>query len=325
MDVVSNEIRNLKGRLSIQTQLGQGTQFNIRLPLTLSVTQALIVSVQGQQYALPLGAVNAGERIRVKDIKTLLESEQPAYVHDNEEYDFIPLASLLDISLKLPEQDDAQLPLLLFRSGETRLAFLIDAVKGNREIVIKPIGKQLAHIRVLNGATILGDGRVIFILDLPTLTEVAREKRLNNDSDAETLAHDLERIQHRPLTAMVVDDSITVRKATSNLLVRLGFEVATAKDGVDALSQLQVAQPDIILLDVEMPRMDGFEFASMVRNNVEFRHLPIIMITSRTGEKHRERAKDIGVNAYLGKPFQEDLLVEHMKNLLGDRFTQGQA
>lgn len=324
MDVVSNEIRALKGRLSIKTKPGKGTTFTVRLPLTLSVIQSLLVSVDNEQYAMPLGSINAGERLKVADIKTLLATPDPKYHYDGVDYDFIPLATLLDKPLTLPEQDKLQLPLLLFRSGDIRLAILVDAVKGNREIVIKPVGKQLSHIRVINGATILGDGRVVFILDIPTLIDIGLDKLKSANKDAVELQHELERIQDHPPTAMVVDDSITMRKATGNLLGRLGFDVMTAKDGVDALSQLHNQTPDIILLDVEMPRMDGFEFASMVRNDIKFRHLPIIMITSRTGDKHRERAMNIGVNAYLGKPYQEEALVENMKKLLGDRYFQGQ-
>ncbi|MEC9314240.1 MAG: response regulator, partial [Pseudomonadota bacterium] len=138
------------------------------------------------------------------------------------------------------------------------------------------------------------------------------------------LERELAHIQEQAPVAMVVDDSITMRKASGNLLKRLGFEVLTARDGVDALSQLHEQKPDIILLDVEMPRMDGFEFASIVRNDAQFRHLPIIMITSRTGQKHRERALEIGVNAYLGKPYQEDELVSQMQKLLGQQRFPGQ-
>ncbi|MCX4192655.1 Hpt domain-containing protein [Methylophaga sp. OBS1] len=322
MDVVSNEIRGLKGRLGIQSQRGKGTEFVIRLPLTLSVIQALLVKVQDEQYAVPLGSVNAGERISVRDIKLMLGTHDPKYSFQGEQYDFIPLASLLDKPLSLPANLKHQLPLLLFRSGEIRVALLVDSILSNREIVIKSVGRQLGTISALNGATILGDGRVVFILDIPALIENARELHLDNN-DAVNLERELAQIQEQAPMAMVVDDSITMRKATGNLLKRLGFEVLTARDGVDALSQLHEQKPDIILLDVEMPRMDGFEFASIVRNDAQFRHLPIIMITSRTGQKHRERALQIGVNAYLGKPYQEEELVSQMQTLLGQQRFPG--
>jgi chemosensory pili system protein ChpA (sensor histidine kinase/response regulator) len=199
-----------------------------------------------------------------------------------------------------------------------RVALLVDDIISNREIVIKSVGRQLGTITAINGATILGDGRVVFILDIPTLIETSRDIRLDSP-DAAPLDVELNQAREKSATAMVVDDSITMRKASGNLLKRLGFEVMTARDGVDALSQLHEQKPDIILLDVEMPRMDGFEFASIVRNDDDFQHLPIIMITSRTGQKHRERALEIGVNAYLGKPYQEQELVSEMQKLLGQQ------
>ena len=323
MDVVNNEIRSLKGRLSIQSQPGEGTTFVIRMPMTLSVIKALLVRVQDEQYAVPLGSVNAGERISVHDIKRLLDSNQPHYEFNGEHYDFRSLSSLLDKPLTLPDNPKQQLPLLLFRSGDMRIALLVDAIVSNREIVLKSIGQQLRHITAINGATILGDGRVVFILDIPTLIETSQSGQLDSNHAA-NLGREHEKIQARSPVAMVVDDSITMRKASGNLLKRLGFEVLTARDGVDALSQLHEQTPDIILLDVEMPRMDGFEFASIVRNDSGFHHLPIIMITSRTGTKHRDRAMGIGVNAYLGKPYQENELVETMKRLLGNNMFQQQ-
>lgn len=322
LDVVSNEIRSLKGRLSIQSRRGQGTSFIIRLPLTLSVIQALLVRVQDEQYAVPLGSVNAGERITVRDIKLMLGTHAPKYNFNGEQYDFVPLALLLDKPMHLPANLKHQLPLLLFRSGDMRIALLVDSIISNREIVIKSVGRQLGTIHAINGATILGDGRVVFILDIPALIESAQTLSLDN-TPAIDLERELTQIQNQAPIAMVVDDSITMRKATGNLLKRLGFDVLTARDGVDALSQLHEQKPDIILLDVEMPRMDGFEFASIIRNDDQFHHLPIIMITSRTGQKHRERAMEIGVNAYLGKPYQEEELISEMQKLLGvQRFSE---
>jgi|GEM_PF-561657 len=325
MDVVNNEIRSLKGRLTIQTRQGQGTHFEIRLPLTLSVIQALLVRVQDEQYAVPLGSVNAGERISVRDIKLLLGTHNPQYKFNGEDYNFLPLGALLGKPLNLPVNLKQQLPMLLFRSGDMRIALLVDNIISNREIVIKTVGRQLGTISAINGATILGDGQVVFILDIPTLIETSKDVHLDNN-DAVNLERELSQIQDSPVTAMVVDDSITMRKASGNLLKRLGFEVMTARDGIDALSQLHEHKPDIILLDVEMPRMDGFEFASIVRNDADFRHLPIIMITSRTGQKHRDRALEIGVNSYLGKPYQEEELVTEMQKLLGRaRFPEQRA
>ena len=321
MDVVSNEIRALKGRLSIQSTPGQGTTFNIRLPLTLSIMQALLVSCGEREYAIPLVAVHAGSRISVQAIGELLSNEEkPQYEYNGEYYNFISLAGLLKQPLVLPDDTKLQLPLLLFRYGDMHIALLVDAINSNREIVLKSVGEQLAHINAITGATILGDGEVVFLLDIPTLVDtmdVEIPVEENSDTALPTIETDTpEELADRTPIAMVVDDSITMRKASGNLLKRHGFDVITARDGIDAVAQLNEQIPDIILLDIEMPRMDGFEFATLVRNIDQYKSLPIIMITSRTGDKHRERALSIGVNAYLGKPYQEIELMETIHALL---------
>ncbi|MDB2705377.1 Hpt domain-containing protein [Pseudomonadota bacterium] len=321
MDVVSNEIRALKGRLSIQSISGKGTTFNIRLPLNLSIMQSLMVSCNDKPYAIPLSAVHAGTRATVTEIQALLSTEgETRYEFHGEYYRFFSLAQLLDLPLTLPEDPKVQLPILLFRYADMQIALLVDAVNSNREIVLKSVGEQLSYIESINGATILGDGQVVFILDIPTLVQTANsvDADLSNSNLLNPISADTE--LHVSPIAMVVDDSITMRKVSGNLLRRHGFEVITARDGIDAIAQLNERTPDIILLDVEMPRMDGFEFATLVRNIEQYQLLPIIMITSRTGDKHRTRALNIGVNAYLGKPYQELELVETMQNLLGANY-----
>jgi chemosensory pili system protein ChpA (sensor histidine kinase/response regulator) len=276
---------------------------------------ALLVQVEQEKFAIPLNSVYAGERITVRDVKQMLDTHHPEYSYNGEQYDFFSLSKLLDKPLALPTNLKQQMPLLLFRSGDLRIALLIDHIISTREIVIKSVGPQLGQISAITGATVLGDGQVVFILDVPILVDTYTGD-LGTDKEAETLDAELAAFTEGSRIAMVVDDSITMRKASGNLLKRLGFEVMTAKDGVDALSQLHEQKPDVILLDVEMPRMDGFEFASIVRKDEAFRHLPIVMITSRTGQKHRDRAREIGVNEYLGKPYQEEELVNTLQSLL---------
>ena len=320
MDVVNSEIRTLKGRLSIQSVKGQGTSFNIRLPLTLSVMQALLVGCAEEQYAIPLASVHAGERIAIKDIKTLLaQGDEARYEFNGVDYQFMALATLLNQPFNLQDDHAPQLPLLLFNSGEMQAALLVDSINSSREIVLKSVGEQLGHIAAISGATILGDGHVVFVLDIPTLVNTVDET-MAADNLLDSALSTLHSIQNRLPLAMVVDDSITMRKASGNLLKRHGFEVITARDGIDAVALLNEQIPDVILLDVEMPRMDGFEFATLVRNDEQFSHLPIIMITSRTGEKHRSRARAIGVDAYLGKPYQEGELVDRLQSILGNKY-----
>jgi chemosensory pili system protein ChpA (sensor histidine kinase/response regulator) len=178
--------------------------------------------------------------------------------------------------------------------------------------VVKPVGPQVSSIPGIFGATIMGDGRVIVILDVAPL--VRRSAALRKQGDAPVIAVPVE--QRRIPLVMVVDDSITMRKVTGRVLERHNYEVITAKDGVDAIEKLQERIPDVMLLDIEMPRMDGYELATHMRNDTRLRGIPIIMITSRTGEKHRQRAFEIGVDRYLGKPYQENDLMRNVQEIL---------
>jgi chemosensory pili system protein ChpA (sensor histidine kinase/response regulator) len=189
---------------------------------------------------------------------------------------------------------------------------------GAREIVVKPLGPQLAAIRGVAGATILGDGKIVLILDVAALIR-ARVRAPEPPPPVPMKAKEDERT-----FVMVVDDSITVRRVTERLLERNGMRVITAKDGVDAVALLQEHTPDIMLLDIEMPRMDGYEVASHVRNDPRLRHIPIVMITSRVGEKHRARAMEIGVDHYLGKPYQESDLLTAIRSLVGEEAERGE-
>ena len=210
---------------------------------------------------------------------------------------------------------NTSLPLIIIknRTGQN-IALQVDQIAGSRiEVVVKPLGQQLSNIPGVSAATIMGDGSVMLILDLIALMRNAQlVKNITKAADAKR-----GRIESKP-TILVVDDSVTVRKVTSRFLERQGFNVAVAKDGIDAIEILQDMTPDMILLDIEMPRMDGFEVATQVRHNSRLKQIPIIMITSRTGEKHRERALEIGVNDYMGKPFQEKELLDKMQKLLGE-------
>ena len=209
------------------------------------------------------------------------------------------------------------LPVILVRSAEHAVAVQVDSLAGSREIVVKSLGAQFAAVHGISGATILGDGRVVVILDLLATIRVLHAHALAQAPRVLRVGPTEAEVERdRPTLVMVVDDSVTVRKVTTRLLERNGMNVVTAKDGVDAIAQLQEHKPDIMLLDIEMPRMDGFEVATLVRHDERLKHLPIIMITSRTGDKHRERALAIGVNEYLGKPYQESLLLETIQNLV---------
>ena len=307
MDVVASEVRQLGGTLDIHSEKGVGTVFTLRLPQTLAVTQAAFVRIGETTFAVPIASVRGVGRIQREE---LAKGDLTSYRYGNQEYVLHDLGKLLGHPPAKAE-GQLQMPLLLTRSGDLHIAVTVDQIIGNREIVVKPIGPQVASIPGIFGATIMGDGSVMVILDIAPL--VRRQAALLPDIEEEAPQAAEQRAV--PLV-MVVDDSITMRKVSSRVLERNNFEVVTAKDGIDALERMVDRVPDLMLLDIEMPRMDGYELATIMKADPRLANVPIIMITSRTGDKHRQRAMDIGVNRYLGKPYQENELMRNVFSLL---------
>ena len=316
MDVVASEVRQLGGALDIRSRPGDGTTFTLRLPQTLAVTQAVFVRVGETTFAVPIASVRGVGRIPREDLLEAERSGKPAtYEYGGDEYTVHDLGMLAG-SAPVRAEGQLQMPLLLVRSGDLHAAVAIDQVVGNREIVVKPVGPQVASIPGIFGATIMGDGRVVVILDVAPL--VRRHAAL-----PQAPAPEPERDERAAPLVMVVDDSVTMRKVTGRVLERHNMEVVTAKDGIDALERLAERVPDLMLLDIEMPRMDGYELATQMKADPQLQQVPIVMITSRTGEKHRQRAMDLGVERYLGKPYQEPELMRNVYELLGiDRHGQ---
>jgi chemosensory pili system protein ChpA (sensor histidine kinase/response regulator) len=319
MDVVHSEVKQLGGSMSIESTLGHGTRFLIRLPFTVSVNRALMVYSGEDLYAIPLNTIEGIVRVSPYELEAYYQPGASRFEYAGQTYELRYLGELLNNGQrpKLVGQS-MPLPVILVRSNEHSVAVQVDSLAGSREIVVKSLGPQFATVPGISGATILGDGRVVVILDLLATIRVLHAQQLTQQQPLRLLGDDEpgEADIDRPTLVMVVDDSVTVRKVTSRLLERNGMNVLTAKDGVDAITQLQERRPDIMLLDIEMPRMDGFEVATLVRHDEQLKDLPIIMITSRTGEKHRDRAMGIGVNEYLGKPYQESLLLEAIQHLV---------
>jgi chemosensory pili system protein ChpA (sensor histidine kinase/response regulator) len=305
-------VKKLGGSLHMESVAGRGARFTLRLPFTLAISQALIVRTADELYALPLPTVEAVVRLTRSEVARHLLGTSASYEYGGQFYRFEHLGRFIGAPLALLPEQDIAVPVVLVRSGENSTALVIDELLGNREVVVKAVGPQVASIEGIAGATILGDGRVVLILDMPTL--VRRGARVR---DVEAVQ---ERVDKRAF-ALVVDDSITVRRVTQRLLERHGMRVATARDGVDALTILQDYVPDVVLLDIEMPRMDGYELATQIRADARLRHVPIVMITSRVGDKHRAKAIEIGVDDYLGKPYQESQLLDAIEPLLARRQT----
>jgi chemosensory pili system protein ChpA (sensor histidine kinase/response regulator) len=306
MDVVYSEVRQLGGSLEIASESDKGTTFTLRLPQTLAVTQAVFVEIGETQFAVPVAAVGGVGRIS----RDRFETAGAVYVYGGEEYVLHDLGALIGQAPARAE-GQPQVPLLLVRAGDLRAAVAVDQVLGNREIVVKPVGPQIASVPGIYGATITGDGRIVVILDVAPLVRrhILQPNLFVSDAPAPE--------ERRVPLVMVVDDSLTMRKVTGRVLERHNFEVAVARDGVEALERLEERVPDLMLLDIEMPRMDGYELATAMKADPRFKDVPIVMITSRTGDKHRQRAMEIGVQRYMGKPYQELDLMRNVYDLLG--------
>jgi len=303
MDVVGSEIKALGGDITIDSTYGVGTEFQIRIPFTVSINRALMVVVREETYAVPLNTIEGIVRVSPYELEAYYQPDAPMFEYAGQPYRLAYMGKMLDKSEdpNLAGQV-APLPVILARSGDNAVALQVDRVIGSREVVVKTLGSQFSDVGGISGATVLGDGSVVIILDCMALV---RSYEAAADAPAQVVEEEAPVRTSNVRTVMIVDDSVTVRKVTSRLMERHGYEVKTAKDGVDAMNQLQDIRPDVVLLDIEMPRMDGFEVLRSVRRDENLKDLPIIMITSRTGEKHKQQAMELGVNQYLGKPFQE--------------------
>jgi len=307
MDVVHNAVRRLGGTMTVETQRGAGTSFLLHLPISLSITQALFVRCGAQEFAIALNVIQTILKVEPEKFGGLSKDGEPLFERDGQVYPLLDLPRRLGVESGLSETK--RVPILMVRMGAREVAVKVDELIGTQEVVVKNLGTHLETLDGIAGATIRGDGSVALILDLAELwlAQEHRPRLVGADEEAAT--------KSAPVI-MIVDDSLTVRKVTSRSLSRYGIEVLMAKDGVDAMEQIRKTVPDLMLVDIEMPRMDGYELTTRVRSDPETRDIPIIIITSRSGAKHRERAMQLGANAYLSKPYQEEDLIGHIKQLL---------
>ncbi len=312
MDVVRAELAALGGRVEVETESGRGSRFTLALPLTLAVAQAVLVRAGGRMWALPAPMVEQVQQVREEALFNLYVTREVEW--QGRRYPFHYLPRLVGDTAHHPETQRYN-SVLLLKSGHGACAIHIDEMVGKQEIVVKNIGPQLARVSGIAGATVLGTGEIVLIINPVQLAERPDVPALDPHGATRVVAKAA--AAPGPPLVMIVDDSLTVRKITSRLLVREGFRVATAKDGLDALQALADETPDLILLDIEMPRMDGFEFTKTLKSDPANAHIPIVMITSRTADKHRARAAELGVDLYLGKPYQEEELLRNLREMLG--------
>ena len=308
LDAVRSDIAALGGRIDVSNLTGMGAMFNIYLPVTLSVAQVVMVRVGTKEFAIPSVMVEQVQKLKQNDLISSYNANKIEWA--NREYPLHFLSKLIG-DVDHVAQHHAYTPVILLRSGTYRTAVHVDEIIGNQEVVMKPMGTQLSRVPGMIGATVLGDGAIVLVINPVQLAN--REALSIGAIKVTTYVPAVEEV--KPV-ALVVDDSLTMRKVLSRVLEREGFEVITANDGMDAVQKLQLIMPDIILTDIEMPRMDGFEFSRHVRDNTKTSDIPLIVISSRTAEKHRNVAKELGVNAFLGKPVQDDELIEQVNALL---------
>lgn len=328
MDVVRSEVNALGGRIETSTESGRGTTFKLVLPLTTAVTQVVMIRSGNLAIGVPANLVELVRRATAKEVQQAYNTG--VYDFGGEQLPFFWSGALLQSSARSSEPQGKTLPVVIFRSAAQRVAVHVDEMLGNQEVVVKNLGPQLSRLAGLAGMTVLASGAVVLIYNPVALAQVFGEqaRQMSADRAQPEVLEAAE--QAKPAAAvpvvpavqappaiplvLVVDDSITVRRVTQRLLQREGYRVSLAADGLQALERLAEELPAVVLSDIEMPRMDGFDLARNIRGDARLKELPIVMITSRIAEKHREHAKELGVNHYLGKPYSEEELLSLVKH-----------
>lgn len=335
LDVVRDSVSRLRGTLEVESMPGQGTAFTMKFPTSLAIQNAMMVQVADQQFAIPTVMVESIGRLDT--FKHSNYGGRPAILVQNQLY---PLSSLAQL-LGLPVSElSEKAPLLLVRTDRHRVALVVDDIKSRMDVVIKNLGTHLRHVHGVAGGTVLGNGRVVLILEL---LELLSSRGGVRGALAPSLPPELPEAPSRPAVQverrttispaappvsrpgpavpqgkhiLVVDDSPSVRRVVGNMLKQHNWEVQTARDGVEALEMISQETPAAVLLDIEMPRMDGYELMATVRAQEQYRTLPLVVLTSRAASKHQQRAMQLGANAYVVKPYQDEELITILNALV---------
>ncbi|MDR4516336.1 MAG: Hpt domain-containing protein [Nitrosomonas sp.] len=305
MDIVQNDISGLGGHVAVSSKRNQETVFHIQLPLTLAVTQSFLISSGNQVFAIPTPIVRHAQELDPEALQAAYKDRE--IIYDENTY---PLTYLPFILGKLNQHPETKRHnhILLLHKGDMRLAIHVDELIGNREVIVKNTGPQIMHAPGIEGATVNGEGTPVLILNPLKLLHREDVQRILITPVSDIITQTAQKDESKA-TILIVDDSLTVRKVTSRLLDREGYKILTAKQGLEAMDIIAEIKPDIILADLEMPKMNGFELIQKIRSNPDTADIPIIVITSRTAEKHRKMATEFGANEFLGKPYKEEDLL----------------
>lgn len=329
MDVVRTEVQSLGGRIETETAEGQGSSFRLVLPLTTAVTQVVMLRAGAFSVGVPSNLVEGIRRVQAADLEAAYRSGR--FQEGSDALPFYWAGAVWEQSARSGEEAAGRTrPVLVLRSAAQRIALHVDEVLGNQDVVVKHLGPQVARLPGLTGMSVLPSGAVVLIYNPVALTTVyadrirnLAEQGLASDASdpaaAQRAGPSMLGGTSSPVTplVMVVDDSITVRRVTQRLLQREGYRVVTAADGQQALERLQDELPCMVLSDIEMPHMDGFDLVRTIRADARWQHLPLVMITSRIADKHREHALSLGANHYLGKPYRDDELMRLVHHYAG--------
>jgi len=345
LDVVADHLQKLKGDIRITSTPGKGTIINIRVPLTLSIAQAMLVKVGPETLAIPLTSVE--ETIQFKDPE-LVEQDEKAFITVRDS--LIPVAylsALLNYRTGEKTKGLKSNTAIIVQESGVRYALIVDNVLRREEIVIKSLGEHLAHVPYISGGTIYGDGSVGLILDIPSITQKIEADVYGQDKDFSDIERAREivskeskktpakkelrkkesevkvevsvkkkKIRGRAPKALIVDDSVSVRKFVSSVLEKNKYATVLTEDGPEALEQLRKEKFDIVITDLEMPKMHGFDLIQEIRSYKKYQSMPIVILTGRAGKKHKDRGAELGANAYITKPFKENDLLKSLENFI---------
>ncbi len=312
LDVVARNIQELRGKITIQNKEGKGLSFTLQIPITLAINKAVFITLSGETFAIPIQDIVAVSRFRDDELSNLHNNK--VRYHD-EDIEVIDLAHSLQLQREAEFYDRTTQLMLIIENNEAYQAFIVDDILEQHEIVIKPLGSHLRYVRGINGVTLTGEGVIIPILNLQELA--ITPQKVAHTKENEPISHPEKTTT--PLQVLIVDDSVSIRHFTSLLIERQSWVANQAIDGIDALEKLAEYRPDIIILDVEMPRMNGYEFLAALKTKEEHAAIPVIMLTSRVSNKHRKKAEELGAAAYTTKPYQEEEFIALIQDVIQNK------